>query len=293
MSKKERRRIGDRKDGKLLRLKDVDGMHIIMPFILTNRTDNEAFISERIDITAIKEYVDTLNANNPEFKYTMFHVIVTAVIRCITLRPYMNRFISNHNLYQKDKVSAAFTIKKQFSDKAGEGLAFVHADENTNIHSVHDSIQRQVTSCRSGKNDASSDAMEILARLPRPIVRFLVAIVRMLDRHGLCPKSLIATDPFHASVVLTNLGSIKLKSGYHHLTNWGTNSVFVIVGEAKKRPVFNEDGSFEMRDTVDLGLTVDERIADGFYFSKTIRLLKKLLENPELLEQPASEPVEY
>ena len=48
-----------------------------------------------------------------------------------------------------------------------------------------------------------------------------------------------------------------------------------------------------MRDTVDLGLTVDERIADGFYFSQTVKLLKKILENPELLEQPASTPIEF
>ncbi len=291
MSKKERRRLGDRKDGKLLR--DIDGMHIIAPIVMPNRTDNEAFISERIDITAIKEYVDKLNADSPDFKYTMFHVIVTAVIRCITLRPCMNRFVSNYNLYQKNEISAAFTVKKQFSDKAGEGLAFIHADENTNIHSVHESIKRQVTVCKSGKNDSTSDVMDLLAKLPRPIVHFIGGVVRMLDRHGLCPSSLIETDLFHASVVLTNLGSIKLKSGYHHLTNWGTNSVFVVIGEAKKRPIFNEDGTYEMRDTVDLGLTVDERIADGFYFSQTIKLLKKILENPELLEQPASTPIEF
>lgn len=48
-----------------------------------------------------------------------------------------------------------------------------------------------------------------------------------------------------------------------------------------------------MRDSVDLGLTIDERIADGYYYAKTVRLFKKLLENPELLELPLSEPVEY
>ncbi len=48
-----------------------------------------------------------------------------------------------------------------------------------------------------------------------------------------------------------------------------------------------------MRDSVDLGLTIDERIADGYYYSKTIRLLKKLLENPELLEQPLNTEVDY
>ena len=48
-----------------------------------------------------------------------------------------------------------------------------------------------------------------------------------------------------------------------------------------------------MRDSVDLGITVDERLADGYYYSKSIRLLKKLLENPELLERPFEEEVDY
>lgn len=38
---------------------------------------------------------------------------------------------------------------------------------------------------------------------------------------------------------------------------------------------------------------IDERIADGYYYSKTVRLLRTLLENPELLELPLREAVEY
>ena len=48
-----------------------------------------------------------------------------------------------------------------------------------------------------------------------------------------------------------------------------------------------------MRETVDLGLTVDERIADGYYYAKSVRLFKYLLEHPTLLERPLSEEVEY
>ena len=48
-----------------------------------------------------------------------------------------------------------------------------------------------------------------------------------------------------------------------------------------------------MRESVDLGLTIDERLADGYYYSKTVRLLKKLLENPQLLERPLDEEVEF
>ncbi len=290
MPTEHHRRWGDRKDAKIVR--NIDGMHFIVPIIHPNRCDNEAFISERIDITAMKAYLEKLNSQNPEFKYTMFHIIVTAVIRCITQRPYLNRFIANNTLYEKNEISAAFVIKKQFSDESHEGLAFIRGNGDSNLESIHEDIRRQVMDCRKGEVDTSSGAMDFFLKMPRFLAKSIVKFVRVLDRYGKIPSSLIETDPYHASVVLSNLGSIKLKSGYHHLTNWGTNSLFVVIGEAKKRPIFNEDGSVEMRDTIDLGLTVDERIADGYYFSKTIRLLKKLLENPELLEQPASMPVE-
>ena len=113
------------------------------------------------------------------------------------------------------------------------------------------------------------------------------------DKHGIVPASLIKTDPYYSSCVVSNLGSIKMKSGYHHLTNWGTCSMILLIGEIKKRPVYDENGNVKMVDTVDLGLTIDERLADGYYYSKTIRLLKKLLENPELLEENLAQEVDY
>ena len=99
-------------------------------------------------------------------------------------------------------------------------------------------------------------------------------------------------DPYYSTCFATNLGSIKMHAQYHHLADWGTNSLFVIVGEKKPTPFFNEDGSFEVREALDLGITVDERIADGVYFAKSIKILQHLLNNPELLEQPIETPVE-
>ena len=133
--------------------------------------------------------------------------------------------------------------------------------------------------------------MDVIQKIPGK--KLIGVIARFLDRHGWMPKSIIATDPYYCSVVLTNLGSLKLDAGYHHMTNWGTNSVFCAIGLMKKRPFYDEDGSVEMRMSVDLGLTIDERIADGYYYAKTVRLLKVLLENPELLERPLKEEVEY
>ena len=282
---------GDRKDGKLLR--DIDSMHTIMPLMYPNRCDNEAFISERIDLTNINAYLEQKNAGNPEYAYNLFQIMVTALLKVITLRPKMNRFIANQTMYEHNDVSAAFTVKKIFSDEGGEALAVIHSKESDNINTVHDEIFRQVSFCRSDEKDPSTASMDVIQKTPRFLIKLVGKIARFLDRHGWMPRAVIATDPYYASAVLTNLGSIELHAGFHHLTNWGTNSVFCAIGERKLRPFFDDEGNIEMRDSVDLGLTIDERIADGYYYSKTVRLLRKLLENPELLELPLSEKVEY
>ena len=282
---------GDRRDGTYL--KKVDSMHTIMPLMYPNRCDNEAFISERIDLTNVNAYLEKKNAEDPEYRYNLFQIMVTAILKVITLRPKMNRFIANQTLYQRNEVSAAFTVKKIFADDGGEALAFIHAKDSDTINTVHDEIFRQVSFCRSEEKDPSTAAMDIIQKTPRTLLKLVGAGARYLDRHGWMPKNVVATDPFYASAVLANLGSIQLHSGYHHLTNWGTCSVFCAIGERKKRPFYDDEGNIEMRDSIDLGLTIDERIADGYYYSKTVRLLRKLLECPELLELPLREAVEY
>lgn len=283
--------MGNRKDGTLV--KEIDSMHYIMPLMYPNRCDNEAFISETMDLTAVNKYLEKKNAEDPEYKYNMFQFIVSVMLKTLTLRYKLNRFYANYNLYQRNEVSAAFTIKKVFKDESDEGLAFIHSKPEFTIDDVHNEIYRQVHYVRKEGKDQSTQSMDSIQKIPGFLKRIIGRGARFLDRHGWMPQSVIATDPFQSSVVLANLGSIKLHAGYHHLTNWGTTSVFVVVGEKKQRWFDNEDGTRELRDSIDLGLTVDERVTDGFYCSRTIQLIRKLFENPELLDLPFNTPVEY
>ncbi len=283
--------FGDRKDAQLLR--DIDAMHFIMPHIYPNRCDNEAFISERIDLTNLNAYLEKKNYEGIPYKYNLFQCIVSSVLKTITLRPKLNRFIANKSLYQRNELSASFIVKKQFSDDGGEGLAVVRALPEDTVDTIHEKIYKHVSACRAtDSTDSTEESMEIFNKMPRFLSGALIRFICFLDRHGKVPKALIESDPYYSSVILSNLGSIKLHSGYHHLTNWGTTSIFVVVGERKKRPFYDDDGNMTMRDSIDLGLTVDERIADGYYFSKCVRIIRKLLENPELLEKPFSEEVD-
>ena len=283
--------MGDRRDGKLIR--NLDSLHFITGIIYPNRCDNEAFISERIDLTNINKYLEKKNYDGIEYKYNTFQVIVTAIMKMLHQRDRMNRFIVNGNFYQRNEISSSFVVKKLFSDHGGEALAFIHSKPEDTIDSIHQSIYDQVSFCRSENVDESTKNMDFFTqKLPRPITKFVVRLVMWLDKHGWVPKSFIATDPYYSSCVISNLGSIKLKSGYHHLTNWGTCSMIVLIGEIKDRPFYKEDGSYEMKPSVDLGITIDERLADGYYYSQSVKLMKKVLENPELLEKPLSEKVD-
>ena len=287
----QKKRRGDRRDGRLLR--ELDSLHFITGIIYPNRCDNEAYISLRVDLTAMNEYLAKRNETETEFPYTMFHIVVAALIKTITLRPKLNRFIANSNFYQRNEVSASFVVKKQFSDKGAEALAFLHSREDFTLEDVHEYIRSQVTECRSEKIDPTTGAMDILNKIPRFVSKAAIHVLMWMDKHGWVPKDMIATDPYYSSVVLSNLGSIKLKCGYHHLTNWGTCSLFCIIGEKAVRPVFDAQGNAAMRETLDLGLTIDERLADGYYYSKSVRLLQYLLEHPWELEKPMKEEVQY
>lgn len=285
-----KKKIGDRWDG--TRLKKIHAMHVIMPLMYPNRCDNEAFISERIDLTNVNAYLEKKNASDPAYKYNLFQVMITAMLKTITLRPKMNRFIANQTMYQRNEVSAAFTVKKIFSDNGAEALAIIHSKGSDTIDTIHEEIYRQVSLCRSEKLDDGMKSVDLVSRAPSFLLNLVGAVLRFLDKRGWVPYSLIKGDPYYSSVVLSNLGSIGLHAGYHHLTNWGTTSVFCAIGEIKKRPFWDEEGNVTMKSSVDIGLTIDERLADGYYYSKTVRLFKKLLENPELLELPLEEEVE-
>jgi hypothetical protein len=279
--------MGDRFDAKYL--KDVDSMHLIMPFMYPDRCDNQAFFTFKIDLTNLNEYLEKKNAENPDYKYNMFQCVVTAALKTIFLRSKLSIFIHNRKMYRRNEVSAAFTVKQEFSDNGGEVLAFLHAKPEWNIDDVHNEIRRQLLKLKTkGYTDESTSIMDKLNKAPKWITRPLIGGICRLEKKGLIPPALVETDPYHSSIVLANLGSIGLPNGYHHLTNWGTTSMFLLIGTIGRLP-FYENDTVTFRDGVEIGFTVDERIADGFYFARSIKMLQLFLDQPELLERPMNE----
>ena len=284
-----------RKDGTLV--PETDPMHLITPHMVPNRCDNEAVLTELFDMTAVEAYLAKKNADGPEFKYTFFHVICAAIAKVLVLRPRMNRFYAGRRLYDRNDILFAFVVKKKFEDNGAEALAIIKVDKDGEIspvEQIHGKVKDIVYSVRKeNKTEGTTEKMGILTKLPRGLLRFVMSFLNWLDYHGRYPAALMKDDPYFASVFVSNLGSIKMHANYHHLVNWGTNSIFVVIGEKKLTPFFQPDGSVQMRDALELGLTIDERSADGVYFAKSIHLLRRLLSQPELLDEPIQTPVDY
>lgn len=280
----------DRYDGYYV--SDISSMHRLMPYLMPNRTDNECLLDYQLDMSQVVKYVNQKNEEDPQYKYTVFHVIMAAISKLIYLKPRLNYFSSGYRLYERKDLSFSFVAKNKMEEKADESLLIFKYNRDSDespIEQVHNFVCKNVYKIRNENMiDDTTDVLDILSKLPRFILRIIFGILHRMSFYGKLPKVLRPIDPYSSSVFITNLGSIKMSADYHHLANWSTNSLFVIIGELKKQPYFNDDGSYVMKDALNLGVTVDERIADGFYFARCIKLLQKILLNPEVLEQPIS-----
>ena len=293
MSETVKRRFGDRRDGRWVR--DVPGLTTIMMHLMPNRTAAEVYVNEKIDVTELLQWLEKKNAQHPEYKTTLMHCFIVAIARMIRERPKMNRFIQGRRMYERYDISLSFVAKRRFSDHAEEALMFFTPKDTDTLDSLSYKIAGQVKETKKSEHstggiDATVDAF---AKIPRLLLIPIIGIIRCLDFWGANPKFLTDGDTNYSTVLLTNLGSIKGPAVYHHLNDYGTNSIVAAIGTIHKEELVMPDGTKQIRDVVDLGATLDERIADGFYFVRSLKLVKHIFAHPELLDQPIGEPSNF
>ena len=287
-----KRRWGDRRDGRRVQ---APGLQTIMGYILPKRTDCEVYLHDTFDATELVAWLQARNAEHPDYKTTIFHCFVTIVARMIRERPKMNRFIQGRRMYERYDISLSFVAKRRFSDHAEEALMFFTPTDEDNLDSLSYRIAGQVKETKKSEHstggiDATVDAF---AKIPRLLLIPIIHIIRRLDFWGINPRFLTDGDTNYSTVLLTNLGSIKGPAVYHHLNDYGTNSIVAAIGTIHKEELVMPDGSKQIRDVVELGATLDERIADGFYFVRSLKLVKHIFAHPELLDLPQGEPSNY
>lgn len=285
------RKFGDRHDA--YRVRDIDGLHFYMAYLMPKRTDAEVYINEKLDITELIKYINEKNASG-ERKVTLFHCVIAAVARTVKMRPLLNRYVSGKHYYMRKDISVGFTAKKRFADHAEETLVIYHPKDDENLTAITDGLTPKVSRAkREDKGQSVDDMLNIVKKLPKFIMNIFMAFMRFADSHGFMPKAFSSVDPNYVTVMISNLGSIKCDAVYHHLNNIGTNGIVITVGVIHKEQIPDENGELHVRDVVNIGVTLDERIADGFYFARSLKLIKHIFKNPELLDKTLGEEIDF
>ena len=267
---------------------EVDGLHKTFPYVMKNRTDAEVCQQMDLDVTDLMEWMKKENEENGT-NYKIFHAVCTGIAKTVHHRPMLNRFISGRQYWQRKELTLTFTAKRQFADGAEESLVVVTAKDDMTIDDISKKILGDVTKMRKdGKNDLD-DLIGKVMKMPRFMLEIFFWVLYRLEYHGIMPKFLTEGDSNYASVFLTNLGSIGAGASYHHLNNYGTNSFFVIVGTLKDE--MNAEG--QVRKILPMAVVLDERIADGFYFIRSLKYFEWLMHHPNELKKPLSELGDY
>jgi len=277
-----KKRWKDRRDGYYLY--DADPFHKFMPYLMPKRTECEVFLKESIDVTEVLKYLEKRKSVEGN-SVTLFSLLMATIVRVFALRPDMNNFIAGHRLYRRKSIDIGFVVKKEFSDTGTETVLRAIFDPSLTIFEISDKLYAHVNEFRSAESAGVDGILDTFAKMPRFMLKFIVSMLRFLSYIGRVPRSITDSDPNHASAFVANMGSFRANAPFHHLSEWGTNSLFITIG-AIDDGICVINGRPEVRKCMDLAFTVDERIADGHYFMKSIKLMKEILSNPSILETP-------
>lgn len=268
-----------RKDGK--RVRGADAMYTLIPYIMKHRYDAMNMIEVDIPIAAMQAYLNRKRSEG----VTMSHlgVVLAGYLRTVAEFPLLNRFVVNKRIYARNEFPVAMVVLKPGETEGT--MSKMRFEPGDDIFTVHRKMNEYIEKNRqAGDTNATDDLMRRLLSVPG-LANVGVGLFKLLDRYGLLPKSLIDASPFHASLVITNLASIRTNHIFHHLYEFGTSSVFIALGNMREVARRTRDGiSFEH--CLPMGVVTDERICSGSYFARAFRRFRQYLLDPSLLEGP-------
>ena len=274
--------FGRRPDGR--RVKNMDPIVRMTPHIMPKRYDAQVMVERQIDYEPIKAYLR--QKRDEGVKLTHMDVIIAAYLRLLKKRPEFNRFIVNRNFYQRNEMTVSLTILKNKSEDGviNETVIKVKFSPEDTIFDVSRKMNDAILANKVVETKNFADKLaRFFAALPI-IPGAIIGFLKFLDRYGLLHKAILDALPFHTSLFITNMASIKMGAVFHHIYDFGTTSVFISIGQKESKLELDRDNNVVKKSYIPLGAVIDERICSGAVYAMGFNYFDRLLKNPAVLE---------
>jgi len=274
--------FGFRPDGR--RVTTIDPIVRITPYLMPMRCDAQVFLQHKVDYEMLARYIAKQSAKGE--KVTFMQIIVASFVRAVSQHPEINRYIMNKQYYARNNCTVSFTMLKDPQNaEGGETAVKLRFDLTDTLFDVRDRMNRAIEANRGVEEKNFLDKLVGILHAVPGLATAVVALVRLLDRYGLCPGALLDELPFHTSMYITNNASIGLHHVNHHIYNFGSTSLFFGMGSVERTMVM-DDGQPRMKRWLPIGITADERVCSGAHYAGFFATMNRCLNNPELLEVP-------
>ena len=273
--------FGFRPDGR--RVKGIDPILRLTPYIMTRRCDAQVFTTQYVDADILTNYIQEKRQEGK--KVSHMALIVAAWVRTACEMPMLNRFVVGSQIFARNELTLSFVAIKGRGDSIREAVCKLHFDPTETVFEVADKIEAAIQKCRASTTNSIVNRLANALLCVPAVTGLLVGVLKLLDRFGLMPKAIINASPFHTSMFISNMASLKMNSIYHHIYDFGTTSVFFGMGRTSYRIVSDTDGKIKTKKVFPIGCVVDERIMGGAQYGAAFSVLNHYLRHPELLEQ--------
>ena len=267
----------NRADG--YQLKGCDPFYQITPHIMPHRYDAVNYIDLELDLEVIQNYINKCRSRGVRMDH--MSVIIAAYLRLVSQNPNLNRFVYNKKIYARNHFCVSFTTLK--ADNKEETVTKIYFNLDDDIFEVNRKLMEAVVADKSaGVNNSMDRLLRSLMKTPG-LVSLSVSLLKWWDKHFSLPFSVIDGSPFHTSLFITNLASIRLKAVYHHIYDFGTTGIFIAMGQPEKR-LYKVGEVIEEKKVLPVKVSVDDRVESGYYYARCFREFKRYISKPECLE---------
>ena len=270
------------------RIKTLDPVNMLIPYIMPVRTGASNSFSMTVDITEAEKFLRTKKEQG--FKtMNMLHVILAAYVRTVSQLPGINRYIRGQRIYARNGIKISMSIKKKLTIDATETEIELLPNPSDTLDMIYNQFCAQYEkNIQDGDTNNTDFAARLFSLIPGVFLKFVIWALKTLDYFSLMPKAIVKLSPFHGSMYITSMASLGIEPIYHHLYDFGNIPLFICMG--KRYDKTDRDGT--KTKAMDINMVCDERICDGFYYSRAVKMLKRYIENPVLLDTPPEKVIE-